>query len=125
MMNGQDTAKQLDPGRELPAAAAGGHVDMATAAASCTLLEQHLCTEEQQLLPVWLQSFSRAEHDEFAARLRRSTSLRDMRVMIPWLLEAMPADYRELATREVPRSIRIVHHLWWRRRFQRRLALAG
>jgi hypothetical protein len=74
---------------------------------------------------VWLQSFTRAEHEEFAARLRRSTSLRDMRVIIPWLLEATPAGYREMALREVPRPVRIVHHVWWRRRFQRRLAPAS
>lgn len=116
---------QLDASLDLlREGAAGGHVDTATAAAACTLLEHHLCTEEQHLLPVWLQSFTRAEHDEFAARLRRSTSLRDMRVMIPWLLEATPAGYREMALREVPRPVRIVHHLWWKRRFHRRLAPA-
>src|SRR5215218_6814992 len=41
------------------------------------LIETHLGTEEQHVLPVWMASFSAAEHEQFTGALRRSTPLRD------------------------------------------------
>ena len=89
------------------------------------LLEEHLSTEEQQLLPVWQASFSAADHEEFTRRLRRSTRVRDIGLMVPWLLEATPAEFRQLALSQVPAPTRVVHHLWWRRRFRRNYSFAG
>jgi hypothetical protein len=89
------------------------------------LLEHHLWTEEQRLLPVWQASFTTAELVEFGARLRRSTPLRDMRVMVPWLLEAAPASFQQLASDHVPPPVRAVYKVWWRRRFQREYGLAA
>jgi hypothetical protein len=89
------------------------------------LLEEHLTTEERELLPVWQASFSGADHENFAARLRRSTRLRDIGVMVPWLLEATPAEFREFALGQVPAPTRVLHELWWRRRFRREFAFAA
>jgi hypothetical protein len=89
------------------------------------LLEEHLWTEEQRLLPVWQASFTAAELEEFGARLRWSTPVRDMRVMVPWLLEAAPPSFQQLAADHVPPPVRALYRLWWRRRFQREYGFAA
>lgn len=101
-----------------------GEETVALARGTQRLLEEHLSTEESQLLPVWQESFSLADHAEFSARLRRSTRLRDIAVMVPWLLEATPAEFRSLALSQVPAPTRAVHRLWWRRRFRRAYSFA-
>jgi hypothetical protein len=112
---------------QLKRCARHGTTDERTAQANAVrrLLEEHLWTEEQRLLPVWQASFTAAELEEFGARLRWSTPLRDMRVMIPWLLEAAPASFQQLAADHVPPPVRAAYRLWWRRRFQREYGFAG
>jgi hypothetical protein len=84
------------------------------------VLLDHLATEERELLPPWLASFDEAEHVAFGRRLRRATGLRDVSVMVPWLLDAAPETVKAEAYAEVPRPIRAAYQLWWRRRFDRR-----
>ena len=83
------------------------------------VLERHLADEERLVLPVWLASFDAAEHDRFAARLRRSTPLHDAGLMVSWLLDTAPDDARQLAWEQVPPAVRAVHRVWWRRRYAR------
>src|SRR5262245_11961171 len=84
------------------------------------VLEDHLSTEERELLPVWLSTFDDDDHEVFARRLRRATPVRDVSVMVPWLLDAAPEHVKADAWREVPLPIRAAHKLWWRRAFGRR-----
>ena len=83
-------------------------------------LTEHLATEEREVLPMWLSSFSDADHEVFSRRLRRATPVRDVSVMVPWLLDHTPETVKADAWREVPLPVRAAYKLWWRRAFGRR-----
>src|SRR5918994_507583 len=93
--------------------------DVSTVDAVRGLLECHLGAEEQQVLPLWLASFTAHEHERFAHRLRRATPLRDAGLMISWLLDVAPVGALDVAWAQVPASLRVVHRVWWRRRYER------
>lgn len=99
--------------------------DLAMAPDVGRLLRAHLAAEEQLVLPVWMASFDGAEHDRFAASLRRSTPILDAGLMVSWLLDTAPDDAAELAWGQVPPALRLVHRLWWRRRYDRRYGAAS
>jgi hypothetical protein len=98
---------------------ARGPVARAARDAEAVLLE-HLVTEEREILPVWLSSFGPEDHDAFGRRLRRATPVRDIAVMVPWLLDAAPDTVKADAWSEVPFAVRAAYKLWWRRSFGRR-----
>lgn len=83
-----------------------------------TLLEEHLAAEEHRALPVWLGSFTAEEHDLFGRRLRASTPLREIGVMVPWLLDASPAEVVGLAWEHMPKPMRAAYRLWWKRVYE-------
>jgi hypothetical protein len=83
------------------------------------LIEAHLAAEERHVLPVWLASFSADEHERFAARLRRSTPLRDAGLMIAWLLDTAAEGAIDVAWSQVPSSLRLLHRCWWRQRYSK------
>ena len=83
------------------------------------LVERHLAREEQLVLPVWIASFTADEHERFASSLRRATPLRDAGLMISWLLDTAPDDAVDVAWSQVPSSLRLLHRMWWRRRYER------
>ena len=83
------------------------------------LIDAHLAAEEAQILPIWLDAFTRREHEQFAERLRRSTPLRDAGLMISWLLDTAPTGASDVARSQVPSSLRLLHRLWWRPRYER------
>ena len=85
-----------------------------------TMLEDHLVLEETRLLPVWMMSLTADEHQAFARRLRRATPWRDIAVMVPWLVDAVPDQYRHLAEAELPGHVRLAYRHGMRRRFERR-----
>ncbi len=93
--------------------------DVARIEATGLLLERHLAAEERLVLPMWLASFTADEHERFAARLRRTTPLRDAGMMISWLLDVAPAGATDVAWAQVPPSLRLLHRAWWRRRYER------
>jgi hypothetical protein len=95
------------------------HLRTAARDAQATL-DEHLTTEERELLPVWLTSFTEADHDAFGRRLRRATPVRDVSVMVPWLLDRAPDSVKAEAWRDVPLPVRAAYKLWWRRAFGRR-----
>jgi hypothetical protein len=99
--------------------------DLATAGDVRRLIERHLGHEEQLVLPVWLASFTADEHERFAGSLRRATPLRDAGLMIAWLLDTAPDDAFEVAWDQVPASLRLVHRVWWRRRYERAFGSYG
>jgi iron-sulfur cluster repair protein YtfE (RIC family) len=103
------------------------HVELGDPAALATrarklasLLEDHLVLEETMLLPVWLMSLSAEEHATFARRLRHATPWRDIAVMVPWLIDAVPDEYRHLAEAELPGHVRLAYRYGMRHRFERR-----
>jgi hypothetical protein len=104
---------------ELDAALSRLPADLASAGEVRQLIERHLGHEEQLVLPVWLASFTAAEHERFAGSLRRATPLGDAGLMIAWLLDTAPDDAFEVAWDQVPASLRLVHRAWWRRRYER------
>ena len=79
----------------------------------------HLAQEEQLVLPVWMSSFTADEHDRFVGSLRRATPLRDAGLMISWLLDTAPDGAHGVAWEQVPPSLRLLHRVWWRRRYER------
>ena len=83
------------------------------------LIERHLAAEEQQVLPLWLAAFSADEHERFAHQLRRATPLREAGLMISWLLDVAPAGSLGVAWAQVPRSLQLLHQVWWKRRYER------
>jgi hypothetical protein len=89
------------------------------------LVGRHLSEEEQLVLPLWISSFTAAEHERFAATLRRSTPLRDAGTMIAWLLDTAPDDAFEVAWNQVPPAFRLLHRVWWRRRYERAFGSSG
>lgn len=96
-----------------PAAVGAGVGELAT------LLEEHLVLEETRLLPTWLAVLSPAEHQRFTRRLRRATPWRDVSVMVPWLLDAVPPAYRAVAESELPAHVRFAYRYCMRRSFER------
>jgi hypothetical protein len=80
------------------------------------------CIEEEEtmILPVWLMSMSADEHAAFARRLRHATPWRDIAVMVPWLIDAVPDQYRHLAEAELPAHVRFAYRHGMRHRFERR-----
>jgi len=88
-------------------------------AALADLLEDHLVLEETRLLPTWLAVLSPAEHQRFTRRLRRATPWRDISVMVPWLLDAVPPAFRPAAETELPPHVRLAYRYRMRRRFER------
>ena len=84
------------------------------------LLEEHLAAEEQHALPVWLDSFTAEEHEEFGRRLRQSTPLGQISLLVPWLLDAAPAETVGLAWNQMPKPMRAVYRVWWKRAYERR-----
>lgn len=96
-----------------PAAARAGVGELAS------LLEDHLILEETRLLPTWLAVLSPAEHERFTRRLRRATPWRDISVMVPWLLDAVPPAFRPVAETELPSHVRLAYRHVMRRRFER------
>jgi hypothetical protein len=94
--------------------------DLTAAGDVRALIERHLGMEEHQVLPLWLASFTGAEHERFAGALRRSTPLRDAGLMIAWLLDTAPDGAVDVAWEQVPPALRAVHRVWWRRRYERR-----
>jgi hypothetical protein len=105
--------------RELDIALATLPGDLDSAGDVRRLVERHLGHEEQLVLPVWMASFTTAEHERFAGALRRATPLRDAGLMIAWLLDTAPDDAFDVAWEQVPASLRLVHRVWWRRRYER------
>jgi Hemerythrin HHE cation binding domain len=93
--------------------------DVELAPTTRRLLDHHLITEEAHVLPMWLDAFTADEHEQFATRLRRSTPVRDAGLMIAWLLDTAPHGAGELAWSQVPSSLRLMHRLWWRPRYER------
>jgi Hemerythrin HHE cation binding domain len=83
------------------------------------LIEGHLGLEEHHVLPMWMASFTSAEHARFAGSLRRATPFRDAGLMIAWLLDTAPDGAFEVAWEQVPPALRAVHRVWWRRRYER------
>lgn len=83
------------------------------------LIERHLVAEEQQVLPLWLAAFTADEHERFAHRLRRATPLREAGLMISWLLDVSPDGATEVAWAQVPRSLQLLHRVWWKRGYER------
>jgi hypothetical protein len=83
------------------------------------LVEDHLILEETRLLPTWLAVLSPAEHQRFTRRLRRATPWRDVAVMVPWLLDAVPPAFRPAAETELPAHVRFAYRHAMRRRFER------
>jgi iron-sulfur cluster repair protein YtfE (RIC family) len=110
---------------ELDAVLAGLPDDLATAGRVRDLLDRHLHQEEQLVLPTWLSSFTAAEHERFTSELRRATPLRDAGLMISWLLDTAPGDAVDLARTQVPPSLRLLHRIWWRRRYERAFGSSG
>ena len=107
--------------RTITASAQSRRTDLRAAArAAQATLDEHLVTEERELLPVWLTSFTDADHEAFGRRLRRATPVRDVSVMVPWLLDRAPESVKAEAWREVPLPVRAAYKLWWRRAFGRR-----
>jgi hypothetical protein len=84
------------------------------------LIEGHLGLEEHHVLPLWMASFTSAEHDRFADSLRRATPLRDAGLMISWLRDTAPDGAFDVAWEQVPPALRTVHRVWWKRRYERR-----
>lgn len=84
------------------------------------LLEGHLAAEEHRALPVWLASFTAEEHEIFGRRLRAATPLREIGVLIPWLLDASPEEVAGVAWDHLPRPLRAAYRLWWKRAYERR-----
>jgi hypothetical protein len=84
------------------------------------LLEEHLTAEETRALPVWLASFTLEEHEAFGRRLRAATPLREVAVLIPWLLDASPDETAGLAWGHLPKPMRAAYRLWWKRAYERR-----
>jgi hypothetical protein len=99
---------------------AGGRLGPDDLAPLATLVEDHLVLEEQELLPTWVASLTTSEHERFARQLRRATPWRDVTVMVPWLLDAVPDAMRPAAETELPRPIRFAYRHGLRRRFERR-----
>jgi hypothetical protein len=104
-------------------AALPGDLEMAGDARG--LVERHLGREEHLVLPVWLASFTAAEHERFAGSLRRATPLRDAGLMIAWLLDTAPDGAFDTAWEQVPPSLRLVHRAWWKRRYERAFGTCG
>jgi hypothetical protein len=94
--------------------------DLDTAGDVRRLIEGHLVAEEQHVLPVWMASFTDAEHERFATSLRRATPLRDAGLMISWLLDTAPDGAFDVAWDQVPPALRLAHRAWWRRRYEQR-----
>jgi hypothetical protein len=93
--------------------------DVTTICRVSDLVGRHLSAEEQLVLPLWISSFTAAEHERFAGTLRRATRLRDAGLMIAWLLDTAPDDAVDIAWNQVPSSLRALHRIWWRRRYER------
>jgi len=94
------------------------HLDLASRTRD--VLVEHLLAEEQHALPLWLASFDGAEHERFAALLRRSTPWRAAGPMVAWLLDATPDDARGIGWQLVPRPLQVLHRLWWQRSYEHR-----
>ncbi len=103
----------------LRSSAADGRIDAPGITAFSDLLEDHLALEEQQLLPIWVASLSPADHERLGRRLRRSTPWRDIAVVVPWLLDAVPDAFSDEAKRELPAPVRFAYRLGLRRQFER------
>ena len=99
--------------------------DLTTADEARRLIERHLGQEEHLVLPVWMASFTTAEHDRFAAALRRATPLRDAGLMISWLLDTAPDGAFDAAWDQVPPALRMMYRVWWRRRYERAFGSVG
>ena len=84
------------------------------------LIDGHLRTEEEQMLPVWLASFDAAEHERFGHLLRRSTPPGSVGLMVSWLLDVTPEALRPYALGRLPRAFRLAHQMCWRPSFDRR-----
>jgi hypothetical protein len=114
------TTEQLEAQHvELDDALATLVADVSTIDRVRDLVGRHLSAEEQLVLPLWVASFTAAEHERFAGTLRRATPLRDAGLMIAWLLDTAPDDAVEVAWNQVPPSLRALHRIWWRRRYER------
>lgn len=101
------------------AASEAGRTDVDRITDIAELLEDHLELEEQHILPVWVASLSPQDHQLFARRLQRATPLRDIAVVVPWLLDAVPTPYRQVAEGELPGPVRFAYRHCLRRRFER------
>jgi hypothetical protein len=99
--------------------------DLMTADGARRLIERHLGQEEHLVLPVWMASFTAAEHDRFADALRRATPLRDAGLMISWLLDTAPDGTFDAAWDQVPPALRLMNRAWWRRRYERAFGSVG
>ncbi|MET0325428.1 MAG: hemerythrin domain-containing protein [Ilumatobacteraceae bacterium] len=120
------TAELEDEHEALDVALAALTNDVSTIGDARRLVEGHLGLEEHHVLPIWLGSFTADEHERFAGSLRRATPLRDAGLMIAWLLDTAPDGAFDVAWEQVPSSLRLVHRLWWRRRYERAFgSLAG
>ena len=84
------------------------------------LLDGHLRTEEEQMLPVWLASFDAAEHERFGHLLRRTTPAGSVGLMVSWLLDVTPESLRPFAIGRLPRAFRLAHQMCWRPSFDRK-----
>jgi hypothetical protein len=104
----------------LRAIAADRRTDVDGIVALAELLEDHLSLEEQRILPVWVASLSPADHEQFGRRLRRATPWRDIAVVVPWLLDAVPDSFRPIAEGELPAPVRFAYCHVLRHRFERK-----
>ena len=113
------TTELEDQHLALDVALAALTTDVSTIGAARRLVEHHLGVEEHHVLPIWLASFTAEEHERFAGSLRRATPVRDAGLMIAWLLDTAPDGAFDVAWEQVPSSLRLVHRVWWRRRYER------
>jgi hypothetical protein len=94
--------------------------DVADAAAGARdTLEAHLVAEEQQAIPAWLASFTPGEHAEFRDRLQRATPLRDVAVMVSWLLDRAQGPAYDMVWEQLPGALRALYRWRWRASFER------
>jgi hypothetical protein len=92
---------------------------LAAATAVQAALEAHLRAEEEQAVPLWLGSFSAAEHDDFRERLQRSTPLSDVATMVSWLLDRAQGPARDMVWNELPGALRGLYRWRWRSAYER------
>ena len=57
--------------------------------------------------------------------LRRPTPLRDVGLLISWLLDTSPEAALDVAAMNIPSPFKLVHQLWWRRSYERRFGTAS
>lgn len=88
-------------------------------------LEEHLRAEEERALPVWLTTFSEEDHRNFERMLQRHTPIRDIGLLVSWLIDTSPQAALDVAAVKIPPPFRLLHQLWWRRRYEQQWGSLG